>query len=131
MSAESLIDVDPRPQGVVVTINAEHLSTAIAAELLYSELLNVIQVHRPQVLVLDCSRVRLITSSSLGTLLRIRKQVADCGGQLHLSAVALPIVEACRSLGLTNHQLLIFDSVDEALHTRIIENESEREVMED
>jgi anti-anti-sigma factor len=126
-----LIDVDVRPQGVVVTINEEHLSTAIIAELLYNELLQVILAHRPALLVLDCRQVKLITSSSLGTLLMVRKRLADYGGRLHLCSVSLPIVEACKSLGLTADRLLIFPTVEAALHTRVVESDDEREVMED
>ncbi len=131
MSSYQLIDVTKKQQGVVVSIKEEFLSTAIVAEILENDLHAVIAEYQPTLLVLDFSHVKMISSSTIGKLLVIHKRLEEYGGQLHLCCVSIPIAEVYRSLGLSDKHLLVFGSVEEALHTRVVGLDDEREIMED
>jgi anti-anti-sigma factor len=131
MSEYRMVDVAVAPPAVVAQITEPILSTAIAADILESELRQIMAEHRPSVLVLDFSQVKMISSSSVGKLLLIQKQLQAQRGQLRLACVAVPIADACRALGLSDRLLFIFDSVETALHARVVGTNEEREVMED
>jgi anti-anti-sigma regulatory factor len=131
MSDYELMDVIVNQNSVVATIQAEYLSTSVAAENLYHDLSRVIMSYRPALLVLDFAQVKMISSSSIGKLLVIHRQLLEYGGQLHLCRVSVPIVEVYRSLGLSHDRLMVFDTLEQALSTRIIQRTDEREVMED
>jgi anti-anti-sigma factor len=131
MTTYQLIDVTPQKNAVVVSIREEFLSTAIAAEILENDLLQVISTYHPTLLVLDFSHVKMISSSTIGRLLLIQKRLEHTGGQLHLCCVSIPIAEVYRTLGLIDKHLLVFDSVREALNTRVVGLDEEREIMED
>jgi anti-anti-sigma factor len=131
MTAYQLIDVLVQPPAVVATIKEEFLSTAIAAEFLQNDLQQVISQYRPSVLVVDFAQVKMISSSSIGKLLAIQQRLREYGGQLHLCRVSIPIAEVYRTLGLRDTRLFVFDTVEQALNTRVVEPQADREVMED
>ena len=131
MKQYQLIDVEPQNGALVVTIKEPQLSTLINAEMLLSELHDVVKNENPKILVIDFKQVRLISSSAIGVLLRIRHQLADYGGQLRLCRVSVPIAEIYRALNLENTHLLVFDSVAQAVNTQIVESDEAREVWED
>ena len=76
MSTYQLIDVTTRRNAVIVSIKEEYLSTSIAAEILENDLQQVISLHRPAILVLDFSHVKMTSSSTIGKLLVIHKRLA-------------------------------------------------------
>jgi anti-anti-sigma regulatory factor len=131
MSDYQLIDVVAKPQGVVATIRTEYLTTSIDAENLYHDLNRVVRTYHPALFVLDFAQVKMISSSSIGKLLVIHRQLREYGGHLHLCRVSVPIAEVYRSLGLDHDRLVVFDTVEQALNTRVIDRRGESEVMED
>jgi anti-anti-sigma factor len=131
MADYQMVDVTVQPSSVVVLIKEPFLSTTIAAEILESELRQIIAEHHPAVLVLDFRHVKMISSSSIGKLLLIQKHLRSQAGQLHLCCVSVPIAEAYRALGLSEQWLMVFETVEDALHTRVVGMNEDREIMED
>ncbi|MCA9148774.1 MAG: STAS domain-containing protein [Planctomycetales bacterium] len=132
MADYQLIDVETRTNGaVVVTIKETQLSTLINTEMLQSELHSVVKTLQPKILVIDFDQVRLISSSAIGMLLRIRKELIDFGGQLRLCRVSVPVGEIYRVLNLDQTRLLVFDTVEEAVLAQVVESNEVREVWED
>lgn len=134
MTTYQLIDVKSvsnAGNAVVVSIKEEFLSTSILAEMLYDELQHALASERPALMVLDFSRVKVTSSSTIGKLLMIQKQMQERGGRLHLCCLSIPIAEVYRTLGLSERHLMVFDSVEQALTARVIDTDDEREMMED
>lgn len=132
MNAYRLLEVQRKGSAVVARVLEEYLSTGIAADFFASELQQVLQDHQPRILVIDLEQVRMISSSPIGVLLKIRQKLHDEGGQLRLANVAIPIAEVYRTLGLAEMRLPVYDSVQQALALPEIDDEDEdREIMED
>jgi len=64
-------------------------------------------------LIVDCAKIRYISSSGLGTLIRLHKRMCEGGGDVRLAAVDSAIV---RMLEITRLNLVfhIYPTVDEA-----------------
>jgi anti-anti-sigma factor len=131
MTDYRMVDVTVKPPAVIAQIKEAFLSTAITAEILENELRQIIAQYQPKLLVLDFRHVKMMSSSTIGKLLLIHQQLRSHGGQLHLCCVSVPIAEANRTLGLHEKWLIVFDTVDDALHTRVVGMDEDREVMED
>ncbi len=131
MSTFQLIELTQETPAVVVQVKEPHLCTGIVAEMLENELRQVIQQAYPTLLVLDLVNVRMVSSSTIGVLLKIRGWLQAHGGQLRLCRVSIPIAEVYRTLNLTGSRLPVFDTVEQAVSARLLVDDSEREVMED
>lgn len=131
MSAYQTIDVNVEQSVAIVHIREPHLTSGIAAEMLNAELDLVLHEHHPSLLILDFRDVRMVSSSTIGVLLRIGDRMRQAGGQMRLCEVAIPINEVYRTLNLSGSRFLVFDTLQEAIEARVFPVDEDREVRED
>lgn len=131
MTGYRLIATEARGGATVVSVLEPQLTTHVVAEMLESELLHVVHELRPAIFVLDFEQVRMISSATIGVLLRVRQRLLEQGGQLRLCRVNVPISEVYRVLNLDQNLLLVFDTVEQAVKAQVVESSEPREVWED
>ena len=103
--------------GFLVRATEKTLSGDVVGEILGIELLEILRENQPLVLAVDLTPVRMISSTVVGALLRVRRTLEEYQGELRLSGVSDLIREILRTMNLETH-FRIFDDENAALDAR-------------
>jgi anti-anti-sigma factor len=107
--------VDEANSAVIVRLTEPKLYGDVLAEMLKSELSSLVKSLRPKCLLVDFDGVNMISSSVIGVLLLVKKQLEKYGAKITLCGMPIPIREVYRVLGLDGNIFDIRSSIEEAL----------------
>lgn len=108
------LQVDYHGQVVVATLTDEKILDDAQIQELEGSFMPLIEQNDDIQLIIDFSRVRFLTSSALGLLIRISKKVYERGGKLRLCAIDARIMDVFRITRL-DKVFEIFTDQDDAL----------------
>lgn len=89
------------PNSDIAVIYLDGSIDAYNSELLSSQLINLIERGSIKILV-DCSKLKFISSSGMGVFLAIEDDILAGGGGLKFSALPEPILSVFTKVGLTD-----------------------------
>ena len=84
-------------------------------EIVFDELLRLVERSRPQALLFDFQDVKIFGSSLLNCLVRLKNELDRMGISIKLCAMQVPLHEICRIMNVTENDFQTFDSVSNAL----------------
>ncbi len=102
---EDRIFVEHSPDATTVTLMDEKLLDAQDIQELQEALMSVVKQARREKLILDFANVQFLSSSVLGLLVRVHKNICERRGQLQLRNINTKIYEIFKITKLTE----IFD----------------------
>ena len=108
------IEAEQTPRGLIARIVGE-LGVEQVDEL--DRQLHLLTVLKPQLAVLDLSRVSFISSMAIGALVRFRNQVAEGGGRVALAGMQKNVQDSFLYTGL-ERVFALHKSVAEAVDTK-------------
>ena len=108
------IEAEQTPRGLVARIVGD-LGVDQVDEL--DRQLHLLTVLKPQLAVLDLSRVAFISSMAIGALVRFRNQVAEGGGRVALAGMQPGVQDSFRYTGL-ERVFALHKSVAEAVDAK-------------
>lgn len=117
MEDKKHFQVERRNSAVVLHLKDPNLFDTLLINGLHDELLEFIELEKPQKLLVDFKRVTYSSTAVINALLRAKKRVGAEGGQLKLSSMAEPIREQFRILNLDGTVFDIYPSSEAALAT--------------
>jgi anti-anti-sigma regulatory factor len=85
------------------------------AEIAGAELSNIVRSDNPLIVVMDFSNVNGISSSVIGCLIKVQKQLRRNGGQLKFIAVSPTMLGIFRTLNLLGTQFVVVADLSTAL----------------
>ena len=85
------------------------------SEIVWSELSEIIGKYRPSALVMNFKAVNGISSSVIGCLIKVQKELKRYGGQMRLVSVSSTMLEIFRTLNLLGNHFSVCDHIDDAM----------------
>jgi anti-anti-sigma factor len=100
---------------MIVRITEPQLCGDVVAEVLKLQLSQRINARRPQRLLIDLQVVKAMSSSVIGALLSIKRQLDRLGGRLILCAMPVSLREIYRTMGLDGNVFDVWESLPQTL----------------
>ncbi len=113
MQADRYFQVQENATVTIVRITEPRLCGDVVAEVLKLQLSQRINASRPQRLLIDLQHVKAMSSSVIGALLSIKRQLGQLGEGLTLCAMPVSLREIYRTMGSDGNVFDIWDSLPE------------------
>jgi anti-anti-sigma factor len=117
MSAFVHLRVERRNNVTVVHLADSHLLERVLLNELHDELVSLIEVTRPEQVLISFGYVQRLGTEAVNTLLTTRKRIGAYGGQMRLCDLHKSIHEIFKVLQLDGSVFNIYTSTAEALAT--------------
>jgi len=126
----SFLTTQVRPGATIARIEEPFLDNLAAADILRSELAQLVEAPGLRMLVIDLSQVKMLASSSLAALLKTQSLMRERGGELRLCAMPDFVREIWRVMNLTQAIMPAYETAAQALAAPLIAWGGESEIME-
>ncbi len=104
-----------RDDVVVLQVLVPELSDLVLQDKLRVALIDFVETHRPQKILLDLRDVDYCATGVINTFLVVRKIVVDQGGEFKLCSLSESLRIAFRSLNLEDTVFSIHDSAEDSI----------------
>jgi len=101
-------------QALVCHVKADEISTLDAIDTLMGQFKNLIDTHKPGVVVIDFTGVRFLATAAINVLLVVQRRVRSAGGQVCLSGLDTRVREVFEQM-LLDKIFPIYSTKEQAL----------------